>query len=88
MMDINSGEILLFKAVLLQAAQDAFLIRSPTSGGAAINRGSALCFLSGGEDWSVVCDFAGVDYTAVCKIVHCPETSPNEKYRKIKELIR
>lgn len=88
MMDINSGEILLFKAVLLQAAQDAFLIRSPTSGQSRLNRESALCFLSGGEDLSTVCDFAGVDYAAVRRIAADSETSSSNKYMKVKELLK
>lgn len=82
------GEVELFKAVLRQAAQDAFLVRSLTSGKAVLNRESALCFFQGGEDLSMVCDLADVDYEGILKIVRNPETSPNEKYRKIRELVR
>lgn len=82
------GEVELFKAVLRQAAQDAFLARSPTSGKAVLNRESALCFFQGGEDLSMICDFAGVEYGAIRRIVQKTDISPSQKYLKIKEVVR
>ena len=76
------GEIELYKAVLLRAAKDAYICKN------RLNKDSALHFFRGGDDLSMFCDFAHVDYDGILLIVRNPEFTPNQKFRQIKELIR
>lgn len=57
------GEVMLYKAVLDRAAKDAYICKN------RLNKDSALHFFRGGDDLSMVCDFADVDYEGILKII-------------------
>lgn len=75
------AEMRLFKAVLIQAARDAYIKQHK------LNRASALHFFRGGRDLHDVCDMSGADYERVLHIANDADMTSNEKYRLIKELV-
>lgn len=75
------AEMRLFKAVLIQAARDAYIKQHKS------NMASALHFFRGGRDLQDVCDMSGADYERVLCIANNTDMTSNEKYILIKELV-
>lgn len=76
-----------YRAVIAQAAKDAFLLR-PTKKIQQINKWRAELFLKGGSDLRFVCDVAEVSYHRIVDLMQHPEKSNNLNYQKIKEILR
>lgn len=74
----------LFKAVVKQAARDAFLAQNISNK----NKNDALDFLMGGMDLELVCDLADVDYQKICEVMKNPSKNNNENYIKIENEIK
>ena len=77
----------LFKAVLAQAAHDAFINRKTTKE-AKLNRDRARCFLSGGADLRQVCDIAEVSYARIVEVMGKISKSNNFNYKRLMDLIK
>lgn len=76
-----------YKAVIAQAARDAFLLK-PTKKEQEIEKWRAKLFLSGGSDLRFVCDVAEVSYFRIVELMQHPEKSNNLNYQRIKEILR
>lgn len=80
-MDRTINEIklmLLFRAVLKQAAKDAFILKTSKK-----NKKESLEFLKGGKDLEFVCDVADVDYDDLVDEMKNLSDVNNKNYEKI-----
>lgn len=72
----------LFRAVLFQAAKDAYKFK-PKSVRQRKRRKEALCFFKNAEDLSTICDLAGAPYRDIWQVTHCVTLGNQKKYNKI-----
>ena len=76
----------LFRAVLMQAAKDAFILHGSSL--STINdKKSASMFLKGGEDLQIVCDIACVDERKITNIMKNLSKNNNTNFLRIKNEI-
>lgn len=82
-MDGESYELnwqLLFRAVIAQAAKDAFRYSSSTT---RKNKDDALKFLNGGKDLELACDIADVNYNRIIYWMKNISKNNNLNYKRI-----
>lgn len=84
--DVDEMKIaLLFRAVIRQAAKDAFGISS-TSAPTRFEKDKARLFLSGNKDLKTVCEIAEVNRKEIVDIMKST-IDEKEKYKKINEVL-
>lgn len=74
---------LLFRAVLKQAAKDAFILQTSKK-----NKKEAFNFLKGGRDLELICDAANVSYEAIVMEMKNLSDTNNKNYKKILNKIK
>jgi hypothetical protein len=72
----------LFRAVLVQAARDAYVM-TPRSIRHVKMRRDALHFFEGGIDLKIICILADADFEEILRVVRENKTTKKEKYDKI-----
>lgn len=85
-MDWETDELgwkLLFKAVLMRAARDAFL-----SNVSQKDKQNALEFLTGGRDLDLACDIAGVDVEDIKYYMKNLSPNNNTNYKRILRVVK
>lgn len=73
---------MLYRAVIKQAAKDAFLLNSQRKY-ILKERDRALEFLKGGKDLEFACDVAKVSYQAIVRQMENLSSNNNENYKRI-----